>query len=295
MFSPRDEFKPVKLKPVAEQPASPGTSAAALKVKNTFLNFDYDEEDSANMAIGRSLTWNVMPLRVDSIFLKSDSAGNQLSMVAEGANEEEVLYVQTPTSSNYAPSPSVIPSQPSGIPVTTMMLRNFPRRSAQKRLLSHLDESGFAGTYDFVYLPFCFVTKQNLGYAFINFRTAAKAVEFSHVWHKQSAPSSGGKEKKSRPMTVSVAQVQGREANVQRILKECNAGKITNQKFQPVMLDETGERMDFSVLLQEYRAARGAAAGASSAAAQTHINEHAETVPQGDESASSMANAEFTT
>merc|ERR1711964_245223 len=49
-------------------------------------------------------------------------------------------------------------------PITTMMVRNIPRRQTQEQLEAHLRRTGFKGEYDVLYLPYCFKKKQNLGY-----------------------------------------------------------------------------------------------------------------------------------
>jgi len=51
---------------------------------------------------------------------------------------------------------------------TTLMLRNLPNDYSRSMLLSLLDEEGFAGKYDFVYLPIDFASGAGVGYAFIN-------------------------------------------------------------------------------------------------------------------------------
>jgi len=58
---------------------------------------------------------------------------------------------------------------------TTVMLRNLPNDYNREMLLQLLDAHGFAGHFDFVYLPIDFKRKAGLGYAFVNMTTAAAA------------------------------------------------------------------------------------------------------------------------
>jgi len=51
---------------------------------------------------------------------------------------------------------------------TTVMLRNLPNALTRDLLLHMLDEKGFLGLYDLVYLPVDFSTGTSLGYAFVN-------------------------------------------------------------------------------------------------------------------------------
>jgi len=51
---------------------------------------------------------------------------------------------------------------------TTVMLRNLPTEMTREMLLKMLDERGFYGLYDLVYLPVDFSTGSGLGYAFVN-------------------------------------------------------------------------------------------------------------------------------
>ncbi|CAE7815270.1 ML4, partial [Symbiodinium sp. CCMP2456] len=51
---------------------------------------------------------------------------------------------------------------------TTVMLRNIPNNYTREMFLALLDDNGFAGRYDFVYVPCDFRRQANLGYAFVN-------------------------------------------------------------------------------------------------------------------------------
>jgi len=58
---------------------------------------------------------------------------------------------------------------------TTVMIRNMPNNYTRDMLLELVDSMGFAGLYDFAYLPVDFQSQAGLGYAFINFATVADA------------------------------------------------------------------------------------------------------------------------
>mmetsp|Transcript_95526 Transcript_95526/g.270028 ORF Transcript_95526/g.270028 Transcript_95526/m.270028 type:complete len:432 (+) Transcript_95526:84-1379(+) len=61
------------------------------------------------------------------------------------------------------------------VPKTTVMLRNLPTSYTRVALLELLEDEGFDGTFDFVYLPMDFGSKTCLGYAFVNFVSASDA------------------------------------------------------------------------------------------------------------------------
>lgn len=66
-------------------------------------------------------------------------------------------------------------------PRTTVMLRNLPNNYTRSMLLRLLDDEGFTGEYDFVYLPMDFKTHASLGYAFVNLTSTEQATAF---WKK---------------------------------------------------------------------------------------------------------------
>jgi hypothetical protein len=56
------------------------------------------------------------------------------------------------------------------------MLRNLPNRYTREMLLELLDQEGFSGRYNFVYLPIDFKTHCGLGYAFVDLTSPKDAI-----------------------------------------------------------------------------------------------------------------------
>lgn len=80
-------------------------------------------------------------------------------------------------------------------PITTMMICDIPCRKTTAQVLEAIDSFGFAGTYDLIYMPpqkgFRRANhSQNMGYAFINFKTPEWAAEFCKVFQNYSFPNS---------------------------------------------------------------------------------------------------------
>mmetsp|Transcript_70005 Transcript_70005/g.196174 ORF Transcript_70005/g.196174 Transcript_70005/m.196174 type:complete len:232 (+) Transcript_70005:220-915(+) len=99
-------------------------------------------------------------------------------------------------------------SQDVEAPPTTLMIRNIPNHFTQKQLIGELENLGFAGSFDFLYIPLDKGTMSNVGYAFVNFvapEWAAKCTEafkdYRFKRHRKVA-------------ATSVAHLQGFEANL---------------------------------------------------------------------------------
>jgi len=69
---------------------------------------------------------------------------------------------------------------------TTVMLRNIPNNYNRSMLLKLMDSEGFAGRYDFVYLPVDFKSRATLGYAFVNLTSHEAAASFMTVFRGYS-------------------------------------------------------------------------------------------------------------
>lgn len=97
--------------------------------------------------------------------------------------------------------------------VTTLMLRNVPNAYDRETLMEELDHLGFAGCFNFLYLPIDSATKNNVGYAFVNFndeKTADDCMNNMSGYFFKGQPYN-----RRRAAIVSVAHLQGLEANLE--------------------------------------------------------------------------------
>jgi len=97
---------------------------------------------------------------------------------------------------------SVVSSEP----VTTMMICNIPCRFGQADVVEAIHSVGFAGMYDFVYLPSrSGKHNTNIGYAFVEFRSAQNAELFAQAFENFQFQGT----KSSKTCTVKNAHHQG--------------------------------------------------------------------------------------
>merc|ERR1712232_468628 len=66
---------------------------------------------------------------------------------------------------------------------TTLLIKNLPGSCNTEILAKLLDDEGFAGCYDFAYVPFDFRQQRAFGYAFVNFCDASNACEALNHLH----------------------------------------------------------------------------------------------------------------
>lgn len=128
---------------------------------------------------------------------------------------------------------------------TTIMLRNIPNKYTTKMLLNVLDRR-FARQYDYVYLPVDFVNHCNVGYAFVNLKSAEMRVRFARHFHNQKVkevlPGFNSKKVLKQVCEVNKAKVQGAKENIRRI-KQMNM-LMTRLKdhpdWVPLLFDNEG-------------------------------------------------------
>lgn len=114
---------------------------------------------------------------------------------------------------------------------TTLVFKNLSFRYTQEELKDTLDDQGFHGKFDFVYTPRSTTMKTNLGFAFVNFRTAESAAQCLH--HFEGRPLQG---EDGGPCLVMYARVQGGLA----ALEEVRRGKRNKGRAEPLLISDTG-------------------------------------------------------
>merc|ERR1712190_669531 len=135
---------------------------------------------------------------------------------------------------------------------TTVMMRNIPGEYTSADLLGLMDQQGFSGLYDLVYLPADFRTELNHGYAFINFTRAENVERFrDHFmgFNDWLVPS-------ERICEVSWSdQSQGIDANIQRYRDCPMMHDSVEDRFKPVLFYD-GQRIPFPMPTKKIRAPR---------------------------------------
>ena len=125
---------------------------------------------------------------------------------------------------------------------TTVMLKNLPNNYSRDMFLKMLDDNGFQGLYDFVYLPFDFFLDANLGYAFVNM-VSAKSVDRFRKTFEGFADWSFPSAKVCEVKWGSDAQ-QGLDANIARYRNSPVMHKKVPDEFKPLIF-QNGVRQPF--------------------------------------------------
>jgi hypothetical protein len=118
---------------------------------------------------------------------------------------------------------------------TTVMLRNLPCRYTRDDLVSDLNLKGFAGLYDFVYMPMDFKRKLCMGYGFVNLTAGEQVQHFIEKFDgHRSHPSS------TKVCEVSLSRTQGLATNIERFRNSSVMGDEVPEYFKPAIF--LGER-----------------------------------------------------
>ena len=224
------------------------------------MNRQFSELTSATAAL---LDPNVLRMFVDSL-TRSITVGNESpcrSILEVGSSAADDMG--TPTSAAAAPQVATPLSHGSSVETpslmgegafrrlttnmsiisaqttsnsSTVMLRNVPYDARQRGVLTLVEEEGFRGLFDFFYAPLDFKSKNNLGYAFVNFKSLEIAKDFFKRFDGKRIASRPGWEK---PLRVCWARVQGLEANIDHY-RNSPVNDMPDE-FKPMLFDEDGE------------------------------------------------------
>jgi hypothetical protein len=94
--------------------------------------------------------------------------------------------------------------------LTTMIIRNVVGHCTRDMLIAFMDEHGFKGKYNLLYLPRCFASQRCFHYAFVNFVSEEVAVDFQACLHGYGDTELFGE----NVADISLSQCQGLEANI---------------------------------------------------------------------------------
>ncbi|CAE7947356.1 ML5, partial [Symbiodinium sp. KB8] len=109
----------------------------------------------------------------------------------------------------------------------TMMIKNIPCRCTAGEVLRGVDSLGFAGTYDFFYLPMNRRHKQGIGYAFINFIELGTAAQFKEAIWGYRFPG----RKSTKQVEIAPAQLQGRD----EVEAYFSHTQVVHSRYRPLM------------------------------------------------------------
>lgn len=141
--------------------------------------------------------------------------------------------------------------------ITTVVMRNIPNRFSHVTLTTVLDNHGFSGAYDLVYVPVDFATGVSYGYAFVNL-TSAEGVE-GFIAHFDGFSDWDGQSKK----VCRVVPCDSNESPSERIERYRNLRVMhasVPDTFKPVMYS-AGQRVPFPAPTKKLRPPRVQGAG----------------------------------
>lgn len=135
---------------------------------------------------------------------------------------------------------------------TTVMIRNIPNSYSRQMLLDLLDNQGFRGNYNLLYLPIDFNTNAGFGYAFVNFVDTEAAERF--MIYMQGFCDWAMPSEKVCDVTWSTAH-QGLDCHIERYRNSPMMHHSVPDELKPVVF-VNGERVPFPAPTKKPRAPR---------------------------------------
>ncbi|CAK0907167.1 unnamed protein product [Prorocentrum cordatum] len=121
---------------------------------------------------------------------------------------------------------------------TTAMMRNVPCSFSRRSLIQLLDNNGFRGKYDFIYMPMDFKRGLCIGYAFVNMTTPDHMQSFIKVFDGFNFRAT--QYKSSKVCAVSPSKTQGLSANIERYQNSPLMSDEVPDGYKPVLFGTRG-------------------------------------------------------
>jgi len=188
---------------------------------------------------------------------EAKTAAQQARVQAEGRHSSDKSVEAAKKSKKKKQSTVVRAPESNGITKcdddrTTLMLRNLPNDYTRDMVLELLDSSGFAGRYDFLYLPVDFHRWAGFGYAFVNMCNNADA-ECARVYFNGFV---GWSVKSQKVCDVCWGEpLQGFDVHVDRYRNSPVMHEVVPDEFRPVIFQD-GQRIAFPAPTKRIRAPR---------------------------------------
>jgi len=192
---------------------------------------EVEDDDTDGMETTDCATWRVQFSNSPRSSVSDSDICDEVSNLGQPMGQPKVSkHCLVPKNVNLAQQ--YAQSKRDGKPVTTVMIRNIPNRFSQRALVNELEHAGLHGCFDFLYIPLDLGTMSNVGYAFVNFTHpafAARCMEILPI-HPFSHRKAG------KNVSVSVAHIQGLEANLRHYEKSAvNASRLRQRR--PVVMN----------------------------------------------------------
>lgn len=170
------------------------------------------------------------------------AASNSPSFGMEAWPDEDAGQVPQSCSSQAKTAPASMegPGNP-GKGRTTLVLQGLPFDYSRDQIVQMLEEHGFRGHFDFVYVPCNFATGTSFGYAFVNMTSEQKSVECWRCFDKFT----DWKPPCDRMCEVSWASIHGLGANIKRYRNSTVMHPAVPEHVKPIIFGRDGQRLPF--------------------------------------------------
>jgi len=216
---------------------------AKLIIKHTFVEFEcLPEDDACTLKRHRSapvLTCAALATSSEIASKCAEIAATPTSCISMSCDEDDVggesSFASSPCGAAEKEADKVTDGK------TTLMVRNIPHDLSQLALVQYFIEQGYGGLFDLVYMPMNFRGHGNFGYAFINFRSHAIALQVMAEMRSFECDDSPG----SRKFDGVWSTCQGLRANVERYRNSPLMHELVPSECKPAMYDHIGNQIPF--------------------------------------------------